>query len=168
MLNRLHTIKLQRVGEMAKINYHILQSDEEDKFNLLANWYYDHWRMPREKTIDKLREVTAGQKQFHVLMYIGNIPVATGGLHDRVSLQDKVPRFNSYKDWLALVYTIPEERGKGYGAQLCSFIMDRAKNIGIEKMYLFTERAESLYKRLGWITLEKLFEGERELTVMYK
>ena len=122
--------------------------------------------MPKEKTIVKLTNVTASEAQFHVLMYVDNIPVATGGLHDHVSLQDKVLRFNSYKDWLALVYTIPEERGKGYGAQLCSFIMDRAKENGIEKMYLFTERAESLYTKLGWTTLEKLSVGERELTVM--
>jgi len=77
-----------------------------------------------------------------------------------------VPRLNEYKDWLALVYTIPGERGKGYGAQLCNFIMVRAKEKGVKKMYLFTEKAESLYMRLGWTMLEKLFEGERELTVM--
>jgi len=151
---------------MAELKFHILKQEEESTFQLLANWYYDHWQMPREKTIEKLKKVTSSRQQFHVLMTVDNIPIATGGLHDHVSLQDKVPRLNEYKDWLALVYTIPEERGKGYGAQLCNFIMVRAKEKGVEKMYLFTEKAESLYMRLGWTMLEKLFEGERELTVM--
>ena len=151
---------------MAETQFHILKQEEENTFQLLANWYYDHWQMPREKTIEKLKKVTSSRQQFHVLMTVDNIPIATGGLHDHVSLQDKVPRLNEYKDWLALVYTIPEERGKGYGAQLCNFIMVRAKEKGVKKMYLFTEKAESLYMRLGWTMLEKLFEGERELTVM--
>ena len=151
---------------MAELKFHILKQEEESTFQLLANWYYDHWQMPREKTIQKLKKVTSSRQQFHVLMTVDNIPIATGGLHDHVSLQDKVPRLNEYKDWLALVYTIPEERGKGYGGQLCSFIMDRAMEMGVERIYLFTEKAESLYTRLGWTMLEKLFEGERELTVM--
>ena len=151
---------------MTEIKFHILKQQEENTFQLLANWYYDHWQMPREKTIEKLKKVTSSRQQFHVLMTVDNIPIATGGLHDHVSLQDKVPRLNEYKDWLALVYTIPEERGKGYGGQLCNFIMDHAKEMGIEKMYLFTETAESLYKRIGWATLEKLVAGERGLTVM--
>ena len=151
---------------MAELKFHILKQEEESTFQLLANWYYDHWQMPREKTIEKLKKVTSSRQQFHVLMTVDNIPIATGGLHDHVSLQDKVPRLNEYKDWLALVYTIPGERGKGYGAQLCNFIMVRAKEKGVKKMYLFTEKAESLYMRLGWTMLEKLFEGERELTVM--
>jgi GNAT superfamily N-acetyltransferase len=151
---------------MAEIEFHILKQEEHDKFQLIANWYYEHWKIPKDKTIEKLRKVTASLTQFHVLMSIANIPIATGGLHDHVSLQDQVPRFKMYKDWLALIYTIPDERGKGYGAQLCSFITSRAKESGIEKIYLFTERAESLYKRLGWETLEKVFAGERDLTVM--
>ncbi len=35
-------------------------------------------------------------------------------------------------------------------------------------MYLFTDTAESLYERLGWHQLERLFLGERNIVVMKK
>ena len=151
---------------MGEIKFQILTRDDEDKFPLIAEWYHEHWKVSQEKMIEKLRKVTASPSQFHVLMTIDNNPIATAGLHHHVSLQDRVPRFKIYKDWLALVYTIPGERGKGYGALLCEFVMDRAKEMGVKKMYLFTEKAESLYERVGWTFMEKLDTGEKVVKVM--
>ena len=151
---------------MAEINFHILTQEDQDKFQLIAYWYLDYWKIPTDKSIKKLEKVTASESEFHVLMTLDNVPIATGGLHHHTGLQDKVPRFKMYKDWLALVYTIPVERGKGYGALLCNYITHLAKERAIEKIYLFTDTAENLYQRLGWSVLEKVAMGERNVTVM--
>src|SRR5688500_7704317 len=94
--------------------------------------------------------------------------VATGGLYNQVGLLEKEPRFKIYKNWLALVYTRPENRKTGFGALICKFIQDQSRKRGIDEMYLFTDTAQRLYSRLGWTELEKVSMGDRNVVVMKK
>ena len=73
-----------------------------------------------------------------------------------------------YRDWLALVYTLPQERGKGYGTLLCQYMQEHAQEMRIENVYLFTDTAESLYKKLGWREIERLHYKTRNVIVMSK
>jgi GNAT superfamily N-acetyltransferase len=82
-------------------------------------------------------------------MTLDNIPIATGRLYNHVGLLDKQPKFKIYKHWLALVYTVSEYRRKGYGALLCNYIQQHAKEMVLKEIFLFTHTAESLYKRPG-------------------
>lgn len=153
---------------MNAIKFHILKPNDTENFRLIADWYFNEWKIPNEKTIQKLQSVTQDQSQFHVLMTLNDKPIGSGGLYHHISLLDKESRFKIYKNWLALVYTIPKERQKGYGALLCRFIQQHAKEIGVDKMHLFTDTAESLYKRLGWAELERLTVNKRNIVVMTK
>jgi GNAT superfamily N-acetyltransferase len=101
-------------------------------------------------------------------MSVDDLPIATGGIYNHVSLLDKEPRFREHKHWLALVYTVPEFRGKGVGADLCGYIEQHAQTLGLEQIHLFTHTAERLYKRLGWQELERLRAGEKDIVVMQK
>jgi GNAT superfamily N-acetyltransferase len=103
-----------------------------------------------------------------VLLTIDKIPVSTGGLYNHVALLDKEPRFNIYRNWLALVYTIPEKRRHGFGAMICNYIQQHAKELCIKEMHLFTDTAERLYSRLGWNKLEQTALGKRKITIMEK
>jgi predicted GNAT family acetyltransferase len=67
-----------------------------------------------------------------------------------------------------LVYTLPEYRGRGYGAMLCEEIQGRSKELGTKQLYLFTHTAESLYKRLGWEELERIALKGKDIAVMKK
>ncbi len=69
---------------------------------------------------------------------------------------------------MAHVYTTPDQRGKGYGAIICKFIQDQSKNLGFDKIHLFTDTAERLYKRLGWLENERLTINDRNIIVMNK
>jgi len=153
---------------MPNIHFQILQTDDKDTIRLIAEWYLTEWKIPIDTTIQRLESVTTDNSQFQVVMTIDNIPIATGGLFNHVGLLDKEPRFKMYKKWLALVYTIPNERNKGFGSLICKHIQDHSKNIGIDTMYLFTDTAVQLYKRLGWIEMEKLTMAERDIVVMEK
>lgn len=153
---------------MKNIQFHIVQPNDEATFALIADWYLREWKIPADKTIQKLETVTADKLQFQVLLKIEDIPVSTGGLYNHVGLLDKEPRFNMYKNWLALVYTTPDKRQQGYGALTCSYIQDYSKTLGLDTMYLFTDTAEKLYKRLGWNEMERLALGNRNIVVMKK
>jgi GNAT superfamily N-acetyltransferase len=151
---------------MDKIEFQMLQPNDLTTFQLIAGWYLSEWKIPIDKTIQKLQTITTNNMQIQVLMTLDGIPISTGGLYNHVGLIDKEPRLKIYKNWLALVYTIPEKRNKGYGALICKYIQGHSKNLGLNTMYLFTDTAEQLYKRLGWTIMEQLKIGDRNVVVM--
>ena len=153
---------------MTKIKFQFVQAEDEKTFNLIANWYFSEWNIPIEKTIQRLQKVTTDNFQFQVITTLNDLPISTGGLYNHVVLLDKEPRFKIYKNWLALVYTVPKQRQKGYGALICKYIQEHSKKMGVKKMYLFTDTAEGLYNRLGWTELERLQLGNRNVVVMEK
>ncbi len=153
---------------MAKIGYKIIKPDDNKNITLIANWYLNEWNIPIERTVEKLKKLSLDNYEFQILLTLDNNPIATGGLYNHVALLDKEPRFKIYKNWLALVYTKPENRGKGLGALICNYIQDFSKNIGLKDIYLFTHTAENLYKRLGWQQIEKIVLGNKNIVVMKK
>ena len=153
---------------MAIINFQILQPKDQATFQIIADWYLTEWKIPREKTIQLLQTVTAGNTQFQVLMTLDGTPVSTGGLYNHVGLLDKEPKLKIYKNWLALVYTVPDKRHQGYGALVCKHIQNLSRERRIDTMYLFTDTAERLCNRLGWIEMERLSIGERNVVIMKK
>ncbi|MEP6947793.1 MAG: hypothetical protein ABI863_00900 [Ginsengibacter sp.] len=153
---------------MTDIRFHILQPGDNDTFQLIAEWYSNELKIPMHHTIQKLKSVTADRSQFQALMTLDGSPVSTGGLYNHVGLLDKEPGFNIYKNWLAIVYTIPEQKQKGYGALIGKYIQEHSKKLGLEKMYLFTDTAERLYNKPGWAELERLQPGDRNVVVMEK
>lgn len=153
---------------MTKIKFQILRPNDQATFQLIAGWYLSEWRIPRDKTIQKLHTIAADNSQFQILMTLEGTPISTGGLYDHVGLLDKEPRLKIYKNWLALVYTVPDKRHKGYGALICKHIQEQSKSLGVDTIYLFTDTAESLYKRLGWTEMERLAMGDRNVVLMKK
>lgn len=153
---------------MSEIKCQIVQPGDNEIIQLIADWYLSEWNIPTGKTIQKLTILSEGGSQFQVLMTLDDVPVATGGLYNHVGLIDKEPRFEIYKNWLALVFTKPEKRHKGLGALICSYIQDRSRDIGIKEIFLFTDTAENLYRRLGWLQIERLLLGDRKIVVMKK
>lgn len=153
---------------MININLKIIQPDDQETLKLIASWYLKEWNIPTETTIKRLQTITADKEQFQVLMTLDGTPTSTGGLYDHVGLLDKEPRLKIHKKWLALIYTLPDKRGKGYGALICKFIQDHSKNLGLNKIHLFTDTAERLYKRLGWTEIEKITISDRNIVIMTK
>lgn len=149
-----------------KVDFQILQQNDLHIHQLIAAWYLSEWKIPAHTTIQKLQNITVDNSQAQILMTLEGIPISTGGLYHHVGLHDREPRFKIYQNWLALVYTIPDYRHKGYGGLLCKYIQEYAKGIGVDTLYLFTDTAERLYQRLGWTEMEKLSLGLRTITTM--
>lgn len=153
---------------MNKIEYNIITHDDIENIQLISEWYLKEWNIPAETSAEKIKNLSKENDEFQVLMKLNGQAVGTAGLYTHVGLLDREPRFKVFKNWLALVYTIPEIRGQGLGAMLCNHIQECAKNLGLKEIYLFTHTAESLYSRLGWEVIERLLLGERNITVMKK
>ena len=153
---------------MGAVDFQIVQPADRQAMLLIAGWYFSEWHIPVETTIERLQVITPDSEQFQVLMLLDGRPISTGGIYDHVGLLDKEPGFKIYKKWLALVYTIPEERGRGYGAAICNYIQEHSRLLGFKKIHLFTDTAESLYRRLGWKETERLTVNNRNIVVMEK
>ncbi|HCS46199.1 MAG TPA: N-acetyltransferase [Pseudomonas sp.] len=68
--------------------------------------------------------------------------------------------------WLAGVYVKAEHRGRGIASRLVSRIVQEAAALGVPKLYLYTDAAQSLYARLGWEIVEQLDDNGLDVTVM--
>jgi GNAT superfamily N-acetyltransferase len=153
---------------MENIVFKIYEPQDVYTGYFIAEAYQSEWKIAQQETYRQLPKYQINATPFQITLSIDNQPIATGGIYNHVGLLTIEPRFAVYKNWLALVYTIPEKRGKGYGAMLCEAIEAHAKTIGLTELHLFTHTAESLYKRLGWQELERLTLRGREIVVMRK
>lgn len=151
---------------MNHVEFKIVQPDDPLSLNLIADWYFSEWQIPAETTLERLMTIAADKEQFQVLMTLNGTPVATGGIYHHVGLLDRMPHLNIYRNWLALVYTLPFKRGRGYGAALCNYIQDHCRVLGIEKIHLFTHTAEAFYLRNGWTEMERMDVQGRNIVVM--
>jgi GNAT superfamily N-acetyltransferase len=139
---------------------------DKELIDQIAEWYHTEWQIEKEVTRQRLIRLPQSGIPFHVIMFVEGRPIATGGIHHDVRLINVEPRFKKYDPWLALVYTSPEFRNKGYGAILCEKIQSMAKDMGLKKIFLYTVTAESLYKKLGWKMIERITYAEKDCSVM--
>ena len=141
---------------------------DTELISLIADWYFDEWNIDKAATIERLNGFPDHGMPFQLVMTLDGTPIATGGVYHHVGLLDAVPRLKELQPWLALVYTVPEHRGKGYGAILCEEIQRIANELGTKELYLFTHTAERLYKRLGWEQLERIDLKGKDIAIMKK
>ena len=150
------------------IQFELVKSGDENSIGKIAGWYFSEWKIDPVKTVKKLSRLPGHGVPFQILMTVEKIPVATGGLYDHVGLLDVAPKFRIYGPWLALVFTTPENRNKGYGTLLCEEIQNRSKELGLKEIFLFAGAASSLYRRMGWVSIEERSIKGREAVVMKK
>jgi len=71
-----------------------------------------------------------------------------------VSLVQNDLRCREYSPWLAALYVDKDYRNQGIGEQLINAVIDVARKLGHEKLYLRTEHASDYYRKLGWAFVE--------------
>jgi predicted N-acetyltransferase YhbS len=68
--------------------------------------------------------------------------------------------------WLSTVVVPPAYRGRGIASALSLHVADAAARLGFPTIHLFTPHNESLYRRLGWVTIETAQVGGTPVAIM--
>ncbi|MDH5547565.1 MAG: GNAT family N-acetyltransferase [Gammaproteobacteria bacterium] len=80
-----------------------------------------------------------------------------------------LPGYEHLTPWLGGVFVLPQYRGKGIGAALCTAVEHHAANVtGISRLYLFTLDLESWYQHMGWQTMETCTWCDQDGVIMLK
>lgn len=69
---------------------------------------------------------------------------------------DELPDAPEPGPWLAAVFVKPEARNSQIGSELVTNVVDRARELGYQKIYLYTEHAEDWYRKKGWIKIRDI------------
>jgi len=131
----------------------------------LSRWMCDEWGT--ENNIDFFKSIVnhslskENLPQTFVAMD-GDVPVGTIGLWrcDMVSRQDLFP-------WLSALYVIPEYRKKGIGEKLQVNLIEHAKSLEFENLYLYTD-IEGYYEKTGWEYIDKGITYSGEYDQIYR
>ncbi len=151
---------------MPTISFAHLSPTDAATIKLIAHWYLNEWSIPPKDTIQSLSNFPKTGLPFQVMMSLDGKPVATGGVYTKVNLLKVEPRFEVYGPWLAVIYTSKGHRQKGLGTLLCEKIEEMAIAIGVKEMFLYTQTAESMYKKLGWKEMERIEYKGKDTVVM--
>ncbi len=63
--------------------------------------------------------------------------------------------------WLANLFVAPECRRQGIGEQMLAHAQHYARQLGVDKVYLYTTNLEQFYRQRGWLPVRRAeFRGE--------
>jgi len=57
--------------------------------------------------------------------------------------------------WLASLYVVEASRGRGYGLELLNAALELALSAGVPRIFVFTESADNLFARCGFVMLDR-------------
>lgn len=81
-------------------------------------------------------------------------------------VDDELPHATEPGPWLAAVYVSESRRHHGVGTALVKAIEDRARQLGITELFLYTEHGKSWYESMGWRSVRTTQLSGHDVTVM--
>jgi predicted N-acetyltransferase YhbS len=137
----------------------------------VAQWWCDQWGFPSRHSsfaeyVHELQALVPGTLPLHLLADQAGCVVGVATLKVKIDH----PMIPGQSHWLTGVYVDPAWRGRGAASSLCSEILEAAKSLLVEQVYLQTEHLDGgLYARLGWTPLGRHHEADGvEQVVMVK
>lgn len=145
-------------------------ADHPELIPKLARHYFAEWGRfhPDEPIEDRTDRLAAACGR-------GGIPTVVVALNDDGELaggamlvENDMETRPDLTPWLAGVYVAPARRGHGHASALVARIEAEAAAAGVERLYLYTPNAMSLYARLGWAEDERCQYRGEEVAIMSK
>jgi GNAT superfamily N-acetyltransferase len=164
MSGKLYRIEGLRYKKMSmRIDY---LSEHPEFIPTLAGWHQEEWaRFSSHRTVEERIERYRGFGRRAVptafVAFEGSEPMGSANLvaHDMETRMQLTP-------WLASVYVAPGFRRRGIAAGLCERVVEEARALGFEKLYLFTPDQEAFYAKRGWKTLERAEYRHHTVVIM--
>lgn len=149
-----------------KINY---LADHPELVDQVAEWWQAEWSSDKsEAGFERqkqsiLAKLNTDKAPFIMVARINGKFIASAALflHDLDSRHDLSP-------WLSGVFTVPEYRGRGIAKTLMKKVLDTARKLGYDKIYLHTEHTAELYQKLGWQKLCNTTTDQGETSEIYR
>ncbi len=142
-------------------------ADHPELFPILAEWENAEWgHLMPDVSIEDLAAAFArrANRDRVPMTFVGLLDeefVSTASLVER----DLPPRAD-LSPWLAIVRTLPQQRGRGFGSALVRAVMDKAFHLGHDRLYLYTPDQQDFYARLGFRPLETMAYRGETITIM--
>lgn len=144
-----------------------LLADHPGLAERVGRWYWNEWgQVAGESLADSIRKTEAYVSREGPPMIV----LARDGDELQGAAQLKVREMDIFPDfeyWLGGVYVPESARGRGIASRLVDEVMSRARAVGIERLYLQTERLDGgLYGRHGFEPMEEVvYKGVRVLVM---
>lgn len=144
-------------------------ADRPGFVDLLAGWLHEQWgHLNPGSSVESRRE------ELRAEMNRDRIPV-TFVAHEDAKLfgsatlrESDLPIRPQLGPWLGSVFVASEARRRGIGTRLVRTVEEKADELGVETLYLFTFDRERFYADRGWERVERTtFRGE-PIVVMRK
>jgi predicted N-acetyltransferase YhbS len=142
-------------------------ADHPEHIPRLARWHLAEWGR-----YGSGRTQASTEERLHRHVASGGIPLTMVAVEDGEPVGSAALVWNDMKTrpeirpWLADVVVAPAWRRRGIGSKLVRRLVERARELGVETLYLYTPDQDQLYERLGWETVERLDYRDEEVVLM--
>ena len=76
-------------------------------------------------------------------------------------VREEIEPLHDVSPWLAGLVVAEPYRGRGLSRLLVEIVEKHARSVGCDELYLYTDAAEALYAKLGWVVAERMvIDGE--------
>ena len=138
-----------------------LLADHPEHVDTLARWHCDEEATGDARRLEFWRRQLSSESGRHAIPIAfvaidNNLPV--GGV---ALVEANMTSHPELSPWLAGTFVHPSRRGEGLGLALVAHAVHRARELGVRRLFLYTERAQGLYERVGFRHLwDEVYEGE--------
>jgi predicted N-acetyltransferase YhbS len=122
---------------------------------------FERWSS-KEKIITRLNERSAPASEELTLIAMESTEILATASIINYELPDDPER----KYWLGEVLTAPEHRGKGVAGELIRRLIEIASASRYPALWLYTPDQQSLYRYLGWRSVEEKCVENESVTIM--
>jgi len=134
---------------------------------IIAHWHQEEWGYFNsgdsiQKRIANL-QAHLGKKQIPTTF----VSLSGGNLLGSASLiaHDMDTRMDLFP-WLSSMYVLPENRGQGIGTALVQRVIEEARELEVETLYVFTPNRKGFFASLGWSVVEHTEYREQKVVIM--
>ena len=142
--------------------------DYPEHVEMVSNWIYKEF----------IEGIRAGISYELILKSCGarnkdSLPISLIALKNNICVgtislfENDLKERRDLSPWLGALYVDKEFRNQGIAKQLIDRIIEIAKEMKKDKIYLRTEHASEYYKKLGWIFVLKTIDGFNLNTEVY-
>lgn len=144
-------------------------ADHREVISTLAQWFYQEWAyLYPDRTLEDVRRLLSKRTNKE------KIPLALIAMEEKELLGTvclKVHDMDTRQDltpWMAGLYVVTSRRRQGIGTMLVSAIEEKARELGVATLYLYTPESEAFYLQLGWKVKERTGYHGYPVSIMEK